>query len=195
MLFDGPYGVYCSTYHSYHWMATQGDPGFKYHAAMARFAGVLALRFANADVVPLDAGAYGREIARYLEDVGRLPGADRYAADLRGAAAKARAWSARAEANRRAVERRVAAGAISEPAVAAANRWLMRLERSLLDERGIPDRPWFRHLVYAPLPSYEAETLPGIREAILAGRDARPQIRALASALDAASSAAGRAER
>ena len=193
MLFDGPYGVYHSTYDSYHWMATQGDPGFRYHAAMARFAGVLALRFANADVIPLDAGAYGREIARYLEDVGRLPGADRYAADLRGAAAKATAWSARAEANRRAVERRVAAGAISEPAVAAANRWLMRLERSLLDERGIPDRPWFRHLVYAPLPSYEAETLPGIREAILAGRDAWPQIRALASALDAASSAVGRA--
>ncbi len=67
----------------------------------------------------------------------------------------------------------------------------MSLERALLAEHGIPARPWFRHLVYAPLPSYEAETLPGIREAMVAGGDATPALRVLADSLDAATRAAG----
>ncbi len=71
LVFDGPYGVYHSVYDDYGWMATAGDPGFLYHAAMARYAGVLALRFANADVLPFDAAAYGTEIARYAKDLAR----------------------------------------------------------------------------------------------------------------------------
>ena len=52
--FTGPYGVYHSVYDNHAWVAKFGDPGFRYHAAMARLWGVLALRLANADVVPLD---------------------------------------------------------------------------------------------------------------------------------------------
>jgi N-acetylated-alpha-linked acidic dipeptidase len=61
----------------------------------------------------------------------------------------------------------------------------MQAERDLLSPAGIPDRPWFRHLIYAPLPSYEAETLPGIREAVMAGDTARARAQAevLAAAL------------
>ena len=47
-----------------------------------------------------------------------------------------------------------------------ANRALMRAERDLLEEAGLPGRPWFKHLIYAPRPSYEALALPGIREAV-----------------------------
>ena len=72
----------------------------------------------------------------------------------------------------------------------AANAWFMSLERALLAEEGLPDRFWFRHLVYAPLPSYAAETLPGIREAVLASRDPRPQIALLTAKLKTATAAA-----
>ena len=54
MIFDGPYGVYHSLYDDYDWMAKYGDPGFRYHAAVSRLWGLLALRFAHADVVSLD---------------------------------------------------------------------------------------------------------------------------------------------
>jgi N-acetylated-alpha-linked acidic dipeptidase len=70
----------------------------------------------------------------------------------------------------------------------------MEQERALLDERGLPGRPWFRHLIYAPLPSYEAVTLPGLREA-LENRDvetAREQAARLGAALDRAIKAATR---
>jgi N-acetylated-alpha-linked acidic dipeptidase len=183
LIFDGPYGVYHSAYDSYTWMATEGDPGFKYHAAMAIYAGTLALRLANADAIPLDAGAYGREIAGYAEELLRVRGGEQYASELLALSDAARAWSAAAARSRTALEERLAAGAVDTAQLRAANGWMMSLERSLLAEDGLPDRPWFRHLVYAPLPSYAAETLPAIREAIVAGRDARPQIQVLTEKL------------
>jgi N-acetylated-alpha-linked acidic dipeptidase len=71
----------------------------------------------------------------------------------------------------------------------------MAAERALLSPGGIPGRPWFRHLVYAPLPTYQAETLPGVREAVVAGDAAvaRAQLEVLAAAIRrAAALASGR---
>jgi N-acetylated-alpha-linked acidic dipeptidase len=48
------------------------------------------------------------------------------------------------------------------------NRRLIQSERQLLDEQGLPKRPWYRHLLYAPgfYTGYSVKTLPGVREAI-----------------------------
>ena len=191
LVFDGPYGVYHSVYDTYRWMAEQGDPGFRYHAGMARFAGVLALRFANADLLPLDAGAYGREIAGYAEDLAASAAGAPLAAELSGLAAKARAWSRASAAAQESIAASVRKGS---GLPADANAWLMSLERAVLDPPGIPGRPWFRHLIYAPLPSYKAETLPAVREAAVAGNtsSARLQIARLSERLDAAIVAARR---
>jgi N-acetylated-alpha-linked acidic dipeptidase len=192
LVFDGPYGVYHSVYDSYRWMATAGDPGFLYHAAMARYAGVLALRFANADVFPFDAPAYGREIARYAEELAREKGAASLAADLAGLAGDARAWSDASAAAQSAIAKLLGSGKAEAVASAEANRWLLSVERGLLDDGGIPGRPWFRHLIYAPLPSYAAETLPAAREAVVAGdaEGARRAVRNLAARLRDAAAAA-----
>lgn len=44
----------------------------------------------------------------------------------------------------------------------------MESERRLLDPAGLPRRPWYRHLIYAPgvYSGYAPKTMPGIREAI-----------------------------
>lgn len=194
LLFDGPYGVYHSVYDTYEWMAKQGDPGFLYHAAMARYAGLLALRFANADALPFDAAAYGREIARYAEELAASPAGFPLEADLRRLAERARAWSAAAGAAQKSIDSRVRAGQSGLLFLRESNAWLLSLERSLLDGAGLPGRPWFRHLIYAPLSSYRAETLPAIREAALEGglETARLQIQRLSQKLDAAIAAARR---
>jgi N-acetylated-alpha-linked acidic dipeptidase len=77
------------------------------------------------------------------------------------------------------------------------NEWLLSLERGLLDPAGLPGRPWFRHLIYAPLPSYEAETLPGVREALRTGggEAARREIARLTRKLEAAAAAGRRLAR
>ncbi|GAA4780883.1 transferrin receptor-like dimerization domain-containing protein [Stakelama sediminis] len=48
------------------------------------------------------------------------------------------------------------------------NTMLQDIDQLLLDDRGLPGRPWYRNLVTAPgvLTGYGAKTLPGVREAI-----------------------------
>ncbi len=66
------------------------------------------------------------------------------------------------------------AAALADPArltparVGAVNETLRRAEQSLLGADGLPGRPWYRHLIYAPglYTGYGAKTLPGVREAI-----------------------------
>jgi N-acetylated-alpha-linked acidic dipeptidase len=66
---------------------------------------------------------------------------------------------------------------VSGPPLSAARRAeldevLRGMEQTLTDSRGLPGRPWYRHLLYAPglLTGYEVKTVPGVREAIEAHR-------------------------
>lgn len=54
------------------------------------------------------------------------------------------------------------------PEMAALDQKLARLEGCLLAPEGLPRRPWYQHLVYAPgfYTGYGVKTLPGVREAI-----------------------------
>jgi len=48
------------------------------------------------------------------------------------------------------------------------NARLLQAERQLTDEAGLPKRPWYRHMLYAPgfYTGYAVKTMPGVREAI-----------------------------
>jgi N-acetylated-alpha-linked acidic dipeptidase len=50
----------------------------------------------------------------------------------------------------------------------ALNLKLIQSERRLTDSTGLPGRPWFKHMIYAPgaYTGYGVKTLPGVREAI-----------------------------
>jgi N-acetylated-alpha-linked acidic dipeptidase len=52
--------------------------------------------------------------------------------------------------------------------LAALNQKLLQSERRLTDPAGLPRRPWYKHLIYAPgvYTGYAPKTMPGIREAI-----------------------------
>jgi N-acetylated-alpha-linked acidic dipeptidase len=69
--FSGGYGVYHSVYDNFRWMEKYGDPGFHYHAAAARLWGLMAMRLANADVVPLRFSTYARDIQVDLDNLRR----------------------------------------------------------------------------------------------------------------------------
>jgi N-acetylated-alpha-linked acidic dipeptidase len=174
--FDGPYGVYHSVYDNHYWVARIGDPGFRYHAAMVRVWGLLALRLANADVLPLDYAAYAARIREFIDAVDR-----RYATELTPARAAADRLAAAASAA--ATEMEVVR---SNGSAAGINRRLMAAERAFLDPEGIPGRPWYRHQIYAPKFTYAPELLPAVAEAVQNGNaaDVARQAKRLASALD-----------
>jgi N-acetylated-alpha-linked acidic dipeptidase len=193
MIFDGPYGVYHSVYDNFRWMDRFGDTGFRYHAAMARLWGLLALRFANADVIPFDYALYAGDIAAYLEGLEKTAPPEFFSAEIRPVMEKARRWQeaaakVHAEMNAwRSAGESAAAGPDNQRRK-KINAALRAQERALLDDEGLPDRAWFRHLIYAPLPSYEAETLPGLRQALRAEdfEMARGEARRLGRALERA---------
>jgi N-acetylated-alpha-linked acidic dipeptidase len=69
--FDGPYGVYHSAYDDFFWMNHFGDPGYRYHTLMSQLWGVLALRLANADLLPFDFAAYATNIRQFVNELAK----------------------------------------------------------------------------------------------------------------------------
>jgi N-acetylated-alpha-linked acidic dipeptidase len=75
-----------------------------------------------------------------------------------------------AERYQRALEKVTKNGelAVSPAALQALDSTLIQSERKLISSDGLPGRPWFRHLIYAPgaYTGYGVKTIPGVREAI-----------------------------
>ena len=61
-----------------------------------------------------------------------------------------------------------AKGTLSPQTIAAVNARLIQSERQLTAADGLPPRPWYRHLLYAPglYTGYGVKTMPAAREAI-----------------------------
>jgi N-acetylated-alpha-linked acidic dipeptidase len=63
---------------------------------------------------------------------------------------------------------RVNTDAVAPASLRALNQKLMESEHRLTNPDGLPRRPWYKHLIYAPgvYTGYGAKTIPGAREAI-----------------------------
>ena len=162
--FNGPYGVYHSAYDSHHWLSTVGDPGFRYAHLMTQLWGTVALRLANAEVLPHDIPSYAasiRDFVRALDDIPELP-AQLRTQPLIDAVLRLRASGQRLALR---VDSALAAGTLPGDVASRVNRELLGFERTWLHDEGIPGRPWFKHLLYAPRYTYAAMSLPGVTEA------------------------------
>jgi N-acetylated-alpha-linked acidic dipeptidase len=172
--FDGPYGVYHSLYDTHRWVATIGDPGFRYHTTLVQLWGTMVLRLANADVLPLDYEPYARCIQAFVDEVERKALPSIGAAATTGAFKGLRDAAGQLQAAARAFNaaRDKTLSGQEAPALDTLNAALLRVERQFADPLGIPNRPWYRHQIYAPQYTYAPEVLPGLTEAVNAG-DAR----------------------
>ena len=185
---SGSYGVYHSVFDNFAWFKKFGDPDFVYEQQMARVFGLEAVRMADADVLPYDYEEYGKEIAVYL-DAARKRSEDKFGAnalDFRAVDAAARRFQNAGV--------KLLAKQKNPPAEAARlNQALRGAERAMLDPQGLPHRPWYRHMIYAPgeYTGYAAVVIPGVNEALDKGDSdrARQQLAALAGALDRAAKA------
>ncbi len=65
-------GSYHSAFDSYDHYVRFGDPTFTYGIALAKVAGRLTLRLANADILPLAMSNYADNVGRYVEEVQKL---------------------------------------------------------------------------------------------------------------------------
>ena len=214
-------GVYHSQYDTFEHYTRFGDPGLRYGVVMAETGGRLVLRAADADVAPFQFGDLAANIADNLEELHKLVATMRersaavdrlldqnafaLAADPTKAGAPPPrddavpaldfgpldAAVARLKTSAAAYDAALAAAASPPPDAAKLDTVLIGVEHALTDPQGLPGRPWYQHLIYAPgmLTGYGAKTLPGVREAIEGRRwaEAAEFIGRTAKAIDAAS--------
>ena len=163
---SGPYGVYHSAFDNFAYFRKFTDPTFEYEQEMARIYGLEMLRLANADVLPYDYAQYGKEIAAYLKTAQTKAeaklgkDAPDFAPALAAAARLESAGAAIAKLQKNAQSRQT-----------ELNQLLVGTERAFLLPRGLPNRPWYRHVIYAPgvYTGYAAVVIPGVNEAVDAG--------------------------
>lgn len=165
LTFDGPYGVYHSMYDNFYWMNRFGDPGYRYHTLMSKLWGVLALRLANADILPLDFAVYADNIRQFVDEL-RKKSDPQKRFDFKPLLDRVAQFESEGQAFNRAIERRLQAGATESEAMRRLNQQIMRVEGNWLNSEGIPGRPWFKHLLYAARYTYAHLELPGLTEAI-----------------------------
>jgi N-acetylated-alpha-linked acidic dipeptidase len=86
---------------------------------------------------------------------------------------------------------------IDRTTAAAVNGMLKDVERTLTSEQGLPRRPWYRHLLYAPgyYTGYGVKTMPAAREAIEQKQwvEAEKEMARIAGAMENASAVITRA--
>jgi N-acetylated-alpha-linked acidic dipeptidase len=171
-------GSYHSTYDNPTWFKKYIDPQFAFSVLATQTTGVALLRLADAEVLPFDYETYGRQILEYIGEIEQqavkasADGAKTI--DFAGLRAAAEAF-AQAGADVRARGDSMLAASPSAQDLAAINRRLIMAERDLIEPAGLPDRPWYRHVVYAPglYTGYGVKTIPGVREAVDAGNYSR----------------------
>jgi len=160
---SGSYGVYHSAFDDFAWFKKFGDPDFLYEQQMARVFGLEALRMADADVLPYDYEEYGKEIGTYI-DLARKKAGTAFGDEALSFAAVTKAATHLQQAGGKMLARQKNASGDSNH----LNETLRRTERALLIPDGLPNRPWFRHAIYAPgrYTGYAAVVIPEINEAI-----------------------------
>jgi N-acetylated-alpha-linked acidic dipeptidase len=191
-------GVYHSIYDSYDNFVRFIDPGFYYCAALSKTAGHISLRMLDADVLPFDFRILSKEVKTYTTELQTLLTNLRESTSVNNEIIRKKylliatdtadafsppvlkqeipfidfsplqnAITSLGRAADHSFEIMNKKG-MSAKNTDSLNRMLYRAEQELLLEQGLPLRPWYKHVLYAPgfYTGYSVKTLPGIRESI-----------------------------
>ena len=189
-------GQYHSIYDDFYWYTHFQDTDFAYGRALAQTAGTMIMRMADADIISYQFTDQAETIHTYVTEVKKLADTMRTQTKERNSDIVEGVYKAAADPKKTSVapsveplppylnfapldqasdnltaaaaeyERAFNAHAVSgNPAV---NADLLQSERVLTDATGLPNRPWFQNMIYAPgfYTGYGVKTLPAIREAI-----------------------------
>jgi len=160
----GGYATYHSNYDSMAWMSRFGDPTFEYHVAMAKVWGTVALRLADAAVLPLNYTTYATALTAYTGKIHDLLHTHSMALSIDPLLHAIQELATAADV---ADSERMASRTHSH-AAASLNDRLVQAERAFAHPAGLPGRRWFKHVVYAQglYLGYGADVYPGLAEAI-----------------------------
>ena len=189
-------GQYHSAYDDFYYYTHFMDTTFSYERALAQTMGTMVMRMADADLLPFQFSDLADTVHMYVGQLKTLADQEREEAKERNREVTEGVYQALYDPKKTLVAPPVEAvppylnfapldqasddlteaAKTLDAAYAAAqgvapeglNADLIRSERLLTNEHGLPNRPWFQHLLYAPgfYTGYGVKTIPGVREAI-----------------------------
>jgi N-acetylated-alpha-linked acidic dipeptidase len=178
MSFSGDYGVYHSAFDSFYWMSHFGDPTFAYHVAAAQLWGIVAMRLAEAPLLPLDYSDYAGQVRKFFDEAMKTARQRKLSDEIDEksvreslddfASAAARLAQTRLETLRELEPESADRVRRSQVSLQRINNALIAAERALTDMRGLHGRDWYKHQIYAPgfYTGYAALPLPDFRQAL-----------------------------
>ncbi|HMJ68119.1 MAG TPA: transferrin receptor-like dimerization domain-containing protein [Cyclobacteriaceae bacterium] len=173
-------GEYHSVYDSYDLYKRFKDPKFEYGVTLAKTAGRITMRLANADVLPFDFKSFYRTVNGYMTEVMTLLESTRETTEVENQMISEKRYVLSADPTQKyippvkkdevpflnfsSLQNAVAglekaadqyadlAAANTKPNtnLASLNKLLFQAEQKLLISDGLPGRPWFKHSIYAP---------------------------------------------
>jgi N-acetylated-alpha-linked acidic dipeptidase len=190
---ESPGGIYHSVYDSMNWYSKFSDADFSYGRTLAQTTGTLALRLADAPVLPFQFSDTADTLARYVADLEKLaaskPDAKVDLAPVRAAVDALKRAGESYERAYRGLARVPEATLVGRGELRQLNQRLLGAERRLGNNDGLPRRTWFKHQIYAPgfYTGYGVKTMPQIREGLEEGRytEAQGGTRTVAAAVRA----------
>ncbi len=189
-------GQYHSIYDDFYYYSHFMDTDFVYGRALAQTSGTMMMRMADADIIPFQFSDLADNIRVYVGEVKKLADTMRAQTKERNTEIADGVYKALQNPKKTMVPPEVEElppyfnfaplDQATDDLTAAASEYdkaftahagggkstvdsqLMQAERAMLDPAGLPKRPWFENMMYAPgfYTGYGVKTLPAVREAI-----------------------------
>ncbi|XP_061638168.1 N-acetylated-alpha-linked acidic dipeptidase 2 isoform X2 [Phyllopteryx taeniolatus] len=164
------YPVYHTVYETFEVVEKFYDPSFTRLRAVAQVRGGLVFLLADSQIVPLDANQYAISLDKYTRSIAGM--AQTHLKDMQTYEVSFDSMFSAVEnftvAAREFHERLQTVNRADPLQVRAMNDQLMYLERAFIDPLGLPGRPFYRHVIFAPSShnKYAGECFPGIYDAL-----------------------------
>ena len=189
-------GQYHSIYDDFYLYSHFADTKFVYGRALAQTVGIMVVRLADADVIPFQFTDLADTLHTYVTEVKKLADTERARIKETNAEIADGTYKALADPKKTRItppvepvppyfnfapldqasdDLSIAAEDFEKAFTAhaadgqtAVNKQLIQTERVFLDPTGLPKRPWYGNMMYAPglYTGYGVKTLPAVREAI-----------------------------
>ncbi|XP_006871271.1 PREDICTED: N-acetylated-alpha-linked acidic dipeptidase 2 [Chrysochloris asiatica] len=164
------YPVYHTIYETFELVEDFYDPTFKKQLSVAQLRGALVYELADSKIIPFNIQDYAKALENYAMSIYNLSMKhDQQSRDQRisfdSLFSAVRNFSGAASD----FHRRLTQVDLNNPvAVRIMNDQLMLLERAFIDPLGLPERPFYRHIIFAPSShnKYAGESFPGIYDAM-----------------------------
>lgn len=158
--------LYHTNYDSFHFYEKFVDPTFTMGGMVEQMAGMMALRLANADVIPYDVERYATDLKMHFETAEKMVAA--YDQEFSGFKKSQAAIQKLQESSSRFASTLASSlqdKKLSSKKAQRINQQMIQLEKSFLDEKGMYFGQWYQSLYAStdPFSGYASWILPGIR--------------------------------